>query len=145
MELNKLKENLIKNNKKFRKEYLKDDLAFGISRLVSNLRAYEEIDQTKLARLVGTKQSGISRLERGNTLPSLSFVQKIATKLNYKIQISFISNKTGSIFNTDGSVNIPQVEIGIIKQRNRILNSNSQTIFTDIKSPYYSIPNCYQN
>lgn len=136
MNLNKLKEKLIKEDKEFKKEYFKEDLAFGISRLVSNVRAYEEVDQTKLAKLLKTKQSGISRLERGNTLPSLTFINKIAKSLNYRIKINFISNKTGAIFDSDGTVLLNNYNLnpGITIQVKN--NSNYQTVAEEIKSPY---------
>jgi len=104
MDLEDLKEKLIRESKGFREEYYKEDFAFGISRLISNLRTYEEIDQTKLAKMINTKQSGISRLERGNKLPSLTLIQKIAKALKYKIIIQLVSNKSGAIFDSDGNV-----------------------------------------
>jgi len=45
--------------------------------------------QEDLARKVGTKQSNISRLEKGNANPSLQFLKKIADSMGKELLISF--------------------------------------------------------
>ena len=104
----------LKEDPEFRKEYEKEDLPFGISQLISSLRMMEEMSQEDLAETVATKQSGISRLERGNSLPSLSFLEKVASALGYRIQIRFISRETGAVLDSDGGVQrgrIPKKEL----------------------------------
>lgn len=62
----------------FRKEYESYDLAFEIGQMVVRARLIKGITQKKLASLVKTQQPGIARLETGQQLPSLSFLEKIA-------------------------------------------------------------------
>ncbi len=44
--------------------------------------------QTQLAEAIGSRQPVISRLEQGNSNPSLSTLQKIAKALDLSIQVS---------------------------------------------------------
>ena len=50
-------------------------------------RAEQGITQAQLAERVGTRQTTISRLERGEGNPTLEFMQKIATGLGKKLVI----------------------------------------------------------
>jgi|SRR3989344_2675293 len=104
MKIETLKKKLLDENPKFKEEYFKEDLPFGVSRLISNARAYSEIDQKELAKIIKTKQSAISRIESGRHMPSLTFIHKIGLALKCKTQIRFISSKTGTIFDSDGNV-----------------------------------------
>lgn len=142
MKINELKEKLLKENKEFREEYYKDDLALGLSNLVSNLRAHENVDQNKLAKLIKTKQSGISRLEKGISLPSLTFINKIAKALNYRIIIKFVSKKTGTTFDSDGNIFINNYYKISLKNNNIYpLATNSSMFSKEYKSPYLHIEN----
>lgn len=51
-------------------------------------RIEKNLSQQDLAKKIGTGQSAISRLESGNSNPSLKFIQKIAKALDTKIVIS---------------------------------------------------------
>lgn len=51
-------------------------------------RLQKKMTQSQLARLAGTKQSAISRLESGTYNPSLNFLQKISRALNSQLSIS---------------------------------------------------------
>ena len=104
MKINELKKILAQKDRQFSNEYYKDDLAFGISRLVSNLRTAEGITQIKLSKIIKTTQSGVSRIEKGSALPSLSLLKRIADALGYKIRISFSSKKSQMIFDTEGEI-----------------------------------------
>lgn len=107
MKLQELKHKLLKEDPEFREEYLKQDLAFGISRLISNIRVHEGISQIELANLIETTQSSISRIEQGNQLPSLSTLKKVADSLEYRIKMIFHSRKDETVFDSDGNVNKP--------------------------------------
>lgn len=80
MRLKTLKQKLMLN-KEFAEEYKKTDLAFEIGQMVIEARIIKGITQAKLAKLVKTKQPSIARLEKGNYLPSLSFLKRIASAL----------------------------------------------------------------
>ena len=78
MKFETFKKELLKDGK-FRKEYYrKDDLAFEISEMIIKARIKRGMTQEELAKKVKTKQSSIARLENGNSLPSIKFLQKIA-------------------------------------------------------------------
>lgn len=62
---------------------------------VARLRIQRGLTQTQLAAKVGTRQPSIARLENGSTLPSISFLNKIATALDATIEVRLIAeNKT---------------------------------------------------
>ena len=58
---------------------------------VARLRMLRGLTQTQLAEMVGTRQPSIARLENGSSTPSLSFLSKIATALNAKIEVKLIA------------------------------------------------------
>ncbi len=88
MNLSELKTELLKDPK-FRAEYNKYDLAFEISQSVLDLRVRHGLTQAKLARKIGTHQPAIARIENGNRLPALSFLEKIAKACGEEIQLTF--------------------------------------------------------
>lgn len=96
MNIDELKRNLLRDQD-FKMEYEKYDLAFEISQMVIEARIIKGITQKKLADLIGTKQSSISRLESGSFLPSLSFLEKIAKALKSKIRVSIELDKQMTI------------------------------------------------
>ncbi|MCH4890671.1 helix-turn-helix transcriptional regulator [Acidaminobacter sp. JC074] len=53
------------------------------------LRIEKGLSQKQLAELIVTKQSVISRLESGNSNPSIEFLSKIAHALGKNLHISF--------------------------------------------------------
>jgi DNA-binding XRE family transcriptional regulator len=58
---------------------------------VARLRILRGLTQTQLAEMIGTRQPSIARLENGSSKPSLSFLQKIATALDAKIEVKLIA------------------------------------------------------
>ncbi|MDR2360758.1 MAG: helix-turn-helix transcriptional regulator [Oscillospiraceae bacterium] len=75
-------------NPDVRREY--DALApqYEIIAAILSARIERGITQTELARRVGTRQSNISRLERGSYNPSVEFLQKVAAALDKQLLIS---------------------------------------------------------
>ncbi|MFH1308541.1 MAG: helix-turn-helix transcriptional regulator [Patescibacteria group bacterium] len=93
MNLKSFKKKLLKDPE-FKKEYYNnDDWIFEISTMVRGERIKQGLTQEKLAKLIGTKQSSIARLENGNNIsPSINFLKKIADALNVELTIpKFIS------------------------------------------------------
>lgn len=80
-------------DRKFKNAYEdKSDLAFEISEMVHEARVKAGLTQARLAKKIGTKQSSIARIESETTLPSLSFLKKIAEALGtYLIPPKFAS------------------------------------------------------
>ncbi len=64
------------------------DLAFQIGTQIEVARARKGMTQTELARRVGTKQPSIARIESGTSLPSVSFLVKIADALGLRLDVS---------------------------------------------------------
>jgi transcriptional regulator with XRE-family HTH domain len=57
---------------------------------IARLRIMRGLTQTQLAEMVGTRQPSIARLENGSSIPSLSFLNKVATALNAKIELRLV-------------------------------------------------------
>ena len=53
-------------------------------------RIERKMSQKDLADRVGTKQSAISRLESGNSNPSIQFLDKVAKALDGQLQIKIV-------------------------------------------------------
>jgi DNA-binding XRE family transcriptional regulator len=60
---------------------------------VARLRMLRGLTQAQLADMVGTRQPSIARLENGTSMPSLSFLQKIATALDAKIEVRLVTER----------------------------------------------------
>lgn len=58
---------------------------------IARLRIQRGLTQAQLAEMVGTHQPSIARLENGNSVPSLSFLKRIADALDARIELRFIS------------------------------------------------------
>lgn len=64
------------------------ELEFSIIEQVIRKRLEKGLSQKQLAEKIGTKQSAISRLEGGDSNPSIAFLEKVAKALGGKLQIS---------------------------------------------------------
>ncbi len=51
-------------------------------------RIEQRLTQEDLARRIGTRQSAISRLERGEANPTLGFLKKVAAALDASVLVS---------------------------------------------------------
>lgn len=58
---------------------------------VARLRTLRGLTQTELAKMVGTRQPSIARLENGSTTPSISFLNRIAEVLDAKVEVRLVS------------------------------------------------------
>ena len=57
---------------------------------VARLRIQRGLTQAQLAKMVGTRQPSIARLENGTSVPSLSFLDRIAKALDVRIELNFV-------------------------------------------------------
>jgi DNA-binding XRE family transcriptional regulator len=57
---------------------------------IARLRIQRGLTQAQLAEMVGTRQPSIARLENGNSVPSLSFLRRIADALDARIEFRLI-------------------------------------------------------
>jgi DNA-binding XRE family transcriptional regulator len=57
---------------------------------IARLRIQRGLTQAQLAEMVGTRQPSIARLENGSSVPSLSFLDRIATALDARIELRVV-------------------------------------------------------
>lgn len=72
------------------------DFDMDASFLISEARIRMGMTQAQLAKLVGTKQSSIARMEGGSYLPSLGFLKKVALAIGTTLippQFGFMDNR----------------------------------------------------
>lgn len=82
-----VKKRLLKNPE-IEKEYEKNELEYKIIEEIVKARIEKNMTQKELAEIVGTRQSNISRLERGDYNPSLRFLKKIAKAINKELIVT---------------------------------------------------------
>ena len=78
-------------NPKIKEEYEKLQPEFEMINAIIKARTKRGLTQDKLAEKMGTKQSVLSRLEKGRANPSLAFLKRLADALNSRLEIKFIS------------------------------------------------------
>jgi DNA-binding XRE family transcriptional regulator len=82
--------------KDWQKKQLKDPEYAAIARelepgyQIARLRIASGLTQAQLAELVGTRQPSIARIENGKTLPSLSFLERVASVLNARVEVHIL-------------------------------------------------------
>ncbi len=60
-----------------------------LARRVKKLREAQQLSQGELAKLAGTKQPAIARLESGRVLPRLDLLYKIANAVGMRLDVRF--------------------------------------------------------
>lgn len=106
MKFEELKEKMLSDDA-FREEYYRKDLRFQVSQMVFDARVTKGFTQGELAKKIGTKQPSIARVENGTALPSLSFLEKIASALGtYLIPptFGFMKGYHDEVYNYDGDI-----------------------------------------
>ncbi len=92
-DLDRLTEKLLKQDASLKKEFEKVDRAWDIAFQMYNLRKKAGLTQTQLAKLVGTKQSNIARIESADyTGYTLKTLEKVAHALKASLEIKIVSN-----------------------------------------------------
>jgi ribosome-binding protein aMBF1 (putative translation factor) len=72
------------------KEALREtELEYQVARAIVEARVKRGMTQEDLAKAMNTKQSVISRAENAKTIPSLSFLKRLAQVLNASLQVQF--------------------------------------------------------
>lgn len=74
-------------DEEFAEEYHRFETLSQIALQVITLRQERGLTQSELAKLAGTKQSSISRLENMASTPSLSFLRRVASALDSRLQV----------------------------------------------------------
>jgi DNA-binding XRE family transcriptional regulator len=82
--------------KDWQKEQLKDAEFATIARelepgyQIARLRIAHGLTQAQLAEMVGTHQPSIARIENGKSLPSLLFLERVASVLNARVEVHIL-------------------------------------------------------
>ncbi|MDB5178965.1 MAG: putative transcriptional regulator [Patescibacteria group bacterium] len=84
MDIQKARE-LLNKNAEFKQAYSKLDLSYEIGKMIIDARIARGLTQADLAQLIGTKQPSIARIESGNSLPSITFLAKVAEALGTQL------------------------------------------------------------
>ena len=79
-------------NPAFRKAYEESELEYQVARALIKARLERGFTQKDLAEKLHTRQSVISRVENAKTVPSLSFLKRLAEVLNASLQVQFKFN-----------------------------------------------------
>lgn len=74
----------------FRKAYEEEDQRLMIAYRIVQLRRKEKMSQVELARKLGTTQSVVARMERGNQNFTADTLQKIATSFGRHLKVEFV-------------------------------------------------------
>lgn len=72
-----------------KKAYDESRLEYEVARAIIKARIDKGYTQQELAEKLHTKQSVISRVENAKTVPSLSFLEKLATALGTSLSVQF--------------------------------------------------------
>ena len=72
---------------KVEREYQRLKPLYDIIEQIVELRVNEGLNQTQIAKKLGTTQSAISRLESGDYNPTIEYLDKIATALGKKLEV----------------------------------------------------------
>lgn len=78
-------------NPQFRRAYEEADAEVRLAVAVAEAREKAGLSQAKLARILHTKQSNISRIERGEQNLTLGTLEKIARALHRRLEIQLRS------------------------------------------------------
>jgi ribosome-binding protein aMBF1 (putative translation factor) len=73
----------------FKKAQEETRLEYEVARALIQARIKKGITQVDLAKAMKTKQSVISRVENARTVPSLSFLKRLAQVLNASLHVQF--------------------------------------------------------
>ena len=71
----------------FREVLKETELEYQVARAIVEARVKKGMTQADLAKAMNTKQSVISRVENAKTVPSLSFLKRLAQVLNASLQV----------------------------------------------------------
>lgn len=74
----------------FKKEWDENEARYQLMMMVLRVRNEEQLTQSELAERTGLRQSNISRIENGQSMPSIATLAKIAQGLGKRLEIRFV-------------------------------------------------------
>lgn len=90
-DLDRLTEKLLKTNPSFEEEFKKADQAWDIAFQIHDLRKKAKVTQAQLAKLVGTRQSNIARIESADyTSYTYKTLEKVTKALKARLEIRIV-------------------------------------------------------
>ena len=81
---------IILKNKEVQEELKKNEAEYKIIEEIIMARKEKNLTQKDLAVLIGTKQSNISRFERGNYNPTIDFLNKMAHAVGKQLEVRIV-------------------------------------------------------
>ena len=78
------------NDPEFKKEWDSSEMEYQLMMMVLKARNEQNLTQSELAERTGIRQSNISRIEKGQALPSILTLSKLAHGLGKELQIKFV-------------------------------------------------------
>jgi predicted transcriptional regulator len=78
---------IINSDPEVLKELENNSIEYQVVREIIKTRHELNLTQEQLAKLVGTKQSNISRLENGESNPTIEFLSKVAQAMGKNLEI----------------------------------------------------------
>ena len=81
---------IILKNDEVQKELKRNEAEYKIIEEIIMARKEKNLTQKDLAKIIGTRQSNISRFERGNYNPSLEFLNKIANAMGKELEVRIV-------------------------------------------------------
>ena len=76
-------------NSEFAREYEALSEEYEVARQIIHARIKARLTQRELAERIGTRQSNVSRIEKGNSNPSIATLKRIARATGTKLQVVF--------------------------------------------------------
>ena len=89
MDFKEYKKKALKDNPELYEEYKALEPEYELIKQIIRIRNEQKLTQQELADRTGTKQSNISRFEKGEYNPSLKFLKKLAQGLGKELYIEF--------------------------------------------------------
>jgi ribosome-binding protein aMBF1 (putative translation factor) len=80
----------LRQDPEFVREYEALEPEYQVARAVLDLRLQRGFSQAELAERAGTKQASVSRVERAETVPSLTLLKKLAAALDTRVEIRLV-------------------------------------------------------
>lgn len=77
-------------NPEFKKAWDAGELEYQLMLMVLKARNEQNLTQAELAARTGIRQSNISRIEKGQSVPSITTLNKIAQGLGKQLEIKFV-------------------------------------------------------
>lgn len=80
-------------DKEFKSEYEALSSEYEIIKAIINARKILNITQKELSERSGVAQSDISKLENGNSNPTIKMLDRIAKSMDMHLKVEFVPNK----------------------------------------------------